>query len=38
MQLGGGVDFYVLLFGVVCLAWCDFAMNLSGGEGDDGGQ
>jgi hypothetical protein len=27
VQLGGRADFYVLLFGVVYLAWRDFAMD-----------
>jgi hypothetical protein len=27
MQLDGYADFYVLLFGVVYLAWCDFEKN-----------
>jgi hypothetical protein len=28
-QLTGDVDLYVILFGVVCLSWCDFAMDLT---------
>jgi hypothetical protein len=28
MQLGEHDDFYVLLFGAVCLAWSDFAVGL----------
>jgi hypothetical protein len=26
-QLGGQADFYVLLFGVMYLTWCDFTMD-----------
>jgi hypothetical protein len=30
MQLSGCAVFYVILFGAVSLAWCDFAMDSTG--------